>query len=137
MATVPTEGYTIRTKTDLLFDEAVKQTREALLMQGFSVMCETDIRAMLKEKLDVDCRPYTVLGAYNPRLVDRALDAELEIGVFLPFSVIVYDEDGGAVVAAENPEAMVSMIGNPDFAPVAAEIAIRLRQVLDDVSPKE
>ena len=125
--------YTIRTRIDLSYDEAVQKTREALKAHGFGVLTEIDVAKTMKEKIDVDFRPYVILGACNPRLAHRAFEAELEIGALLPCNVIVYEDNGGSVVAAQDPEKMLSFVGNPALEPVAAEAAMAMRNVIANV----
>jgi uncharacterized protein (DUF302 family) len=116
----------------LPFDEAVRRTREELANEGFGVLTEIDVAATLKNKLDVDFAPYVILGACNPPLAHRALAAEREIGLLLPCNVIVYagEEEGTSVISAMDPEAALSLAGNPAVAPLAAEVGARLRRVL-------
>jgi uncharacterized protein (DUF302 family) len=124
-------SYVIRTKVSLPYDEAVAKTREALKEQGFGILTEIDVKKTMKEKLDVDFRRYVILGACNPRLAHRAFEAEIDIGALLPCNVIVYEEDGGSVVAAQDPEKMLGMVENPDLGPVAAEAAALIRHAIE------
>jgi len=105
------------------YAEAVEQTRAALKEQGFGVLTEIDVRKTLNEKLGEDFRPYVILGACNPPLAHKALQAELGIGLLLPCNVVVYDNgDGTSTVEAMNPEAALGIVGdNPAIAEVARE----------------
>ncbi|MBI2842491.1 MAG: DUF302 domain-containing protein [Armatimonadetes bacterium] len=134
MAVVKKSGYTMRTRVNLPYDEAVARTKEALKAQGFGVLTEIDVKKTMKEKLGVDYRPYIILGACNPHLAHRALEAETEIGALLPCNVIVYEEDAGSVVAAVDPEMMLSVIGNPALDHIGVEAAERLRHVIEELS---
>ena len=116
---------------DLPFDETVARTREALSEEGFGVMCDIDVRATLKNKLGVDSDDYLILGACNPPLAHRALQAERELGLLLPCNVIVYADESGTRVSAIDPEVMLGMIDNPVLADVAVEVRSRLQRVLD------
>jgi uncharacterized protein (DUF302 family) len=122
-------GYGIRKNVALSYDEAVERTREALQNEGFGVLTEIDIREKLKEKLDVDFKRYIILGACNPPLAYKALQAEPEIGLLLPCNVVVYEEaDGSSVVSAIDPSSMVQLTGNNR---VIEEVASDARARLD------
>lgn len=123
-------GYT-RT-TPLAYGAAIDAVTAALKEEGFGVLTTIDVQATLRQKLGVERRPYTILGACNPPLADRALTAEPEIGLLLPCNVVVYaGADGGTVVAAIDPEAQFTLTGRADLADLAAEVAARLRRALD------
>ena len=102
------------------------------------VLTEIDVRATLRKKLDVDFRPYIILGACNPPLAHRALSAERDIGLLLPCNVIVYagDESGTSVVAAMDPIEALQLTGNDDIRPIATEVRARLERVLKAVETK-
>lgn len=123
----------------LPYDDAVAATRAALLDQGFGVLTEIDVRATFKKKLDVEFRPYVILGACNPPLAHRALSAETAIGLLLPCNVIVYagDNAGTSVVAVLDPEAQLGLTGRDDLKPLASEVRAKLNRVLDAVKAKE
>jgi uncharacterized protein (DUF302 family) len=117
------------------FDVAVAQTTDALKGQGFGVLTTIDVQQTLKAKLGRDFRKYLILGACNPPLADRALHAELEVGLLLPCNVIVY-ESGPAttVVAAMAPLAALGLVGdNPALSDVAREADRRLRAALSSL----
>ena len=120
----------------LPYADAVAKVRDALAGEGFGVLTEIDVSATLKKKLDVDFRPYIILGACNPPLAHQALLAEQEIGLLLPCNVIVYagDEEGTSVVSVMDPVAALSLSGNPNVGPLAAEVKGRLERVLAAVS---
>jgi uncharacterized protein (DUF302 family) len=114
------------------FEEAVAQATNALKAQGFGVLTTIDVRRTLKEKLERDFRNYVILGACNPPLADRALRAELEVGLLLPCNVIVYETSPGhSVVAAMAPLSALGIVGeNPELQAVAKEADSRLRKAL-------
>lgn len=123
-------GYE-RTLPDTPFAEAVQRVKSALAEEGFGVLTEIDVEATLRKKLDVDFRPYVILGACNPQLAHRALEAEPRIGVLLPCNVTVESVDGGSRVVVANPQAMFSVVDAPDVGPVMEEADSRLRRVVN------
>lgn len=129
-------SYTLSTPTDLPFDEAVARTREELAREGFGVLCEIDVQATLEKKLGVQREPYLILGACNPPLAHRALEAEPELGVLLPCNVVVYQEQGHTHIAAVNAEQMLSIVGNDELGPTASEVRTRLEAVVARVAEK-
>lgn len=125
--------YGLRVTTPLAFDAALTTATAALKEQGFGVITTIDMKETLKAKLGKDMRRYTILGACNPVLADRALGAEPEVGLLLPCNVIVYEPDGGGdtVVSAMAPVAALGVVGgNPALAAVAQEADARLRRAL-------
>lgn len=131
-----TTRYGMSATVPLAYDEAVARTKDALASEGFGVLSEIDIRATLKKKLDVDSRPYTILGACNPPLAHQAFVAEPSIGLLLPCNVVVYATDDAerSVVAAIDPEVSLGRVGNEALAPLATEVKARLGRVLDRVA---
>jgi uncharacterized protein (DUF302 family) len=111
--------------------EAATQVRQALAAEGFGVLTEIDVQATLKKKLNVERKPYLILGACNPPLAHRALEAEPPIGVFLPCNVDVFEGDDGAIyVQTPKPTLMFSLVGNPGIRPIAEEVDAKLQRVL-------
>jgi uncharacterized protein (DUF302 family) len=124
--------YCHKRTVQLPYDRAVAKTREALASEGFGVLTEIDIKATLQKKLQVDFRPYTILGACNPPLAYKALTAERDIGVLLPCNIVVYESDkpGESVVLAVDPEVSIGRVANPLLAPLAEEVKEKLEKVL-------
>ncbi len=134
---MPTNAqYGLSTRVDLPYDEAVDRVRQALAAEGFGVLTEIDVKSTFKEKLDVDFRPYIILGACNPPLAHQALSAEADIGLLLPCNVIVYqaDDPDESVVAAIDPVVQLGVTGNDEVAPLAEEVKSRLVRVLEAIS---
>ena len=115
---------------DRPFDDVVAAVRVALSDQGFGVLTEIDVQATMKSKLDADLPPYLILGACNPPLAYRALQAEPAVGLLLPCNVIIRQTDQGTVVEAIDPMTMVSISGNPALQPIVDEVAGRLNAAL-------
>ncbi len=127
--------YAIRKTVEMSYDQAVSRARQALQAEGFGVLTEIDIKAKLHEKLGVDFRRYIILGACNPPLAYKALQAELEIGLLLPCNVIVYEvDDKRSVVAALDPDAMMSVVEDDKrIREVAADAKVRLQRAIASV----
>ena len=127
--------YGIRITVGLPYADAVNRTTEALKDQGFGVLTTIDVRQTLKQKLDRSFRDYVILGACNPPLADRALHAELEIGLLLPCNVIVYENGpSSSVVAAMAPRSALGIVGdNAELSKVASEADQRLRAALSAI----
>lgn len=123
-------AYGIRRIVALDYEEALARVREALVSEGFGVLTEIDMRAKLKEKLGADVQRYMILGACNPALALRSLEAEPDIGLLLPCNVIVYEQGSGSVIAAIDPDSMVTVTGNPLMAPIAAAVREKLERAL-------
>jgi uncharacterized protein (DUF302 family) len=136
MMATDTMDFRMSTTVDLPFDRAVERTKEALAKEGFGILSEIDVKATLRKKLDVDFRPYVILGACNPPMAHRALTAERDIGVLLPCNVVVYaaDTEGKSVVAAVDPEVSLSRVGNEELRPLATDVKARLRRALDTLT---
>ena len=123
-------GFTVQLKTD--FDTAIQRVTDALKVEGFGVLTEIDVKATLKKKIDVDFRPYKILGACNPPLAHRALTADSQIGLLLPCNVVVAQsekEDGVIDVSLVDPISMLGVVTNPDVEPVAQEARAKLERV--------
>ena len=127
--------YGLRVSLNLPYADAVARATDALKTQGFGVLTTIDVQQTLKAKLNRDFRKYVILGACNPPLADRALHAELEVGLLLPCNVVVYETSPRtSVVAGMAPLAALGIVGeNPALAAVAREADHRLRTALSSL----
>ncbi|MBF6176631.1 DUF302 domain-containing protein [Nocardia blacklockiae] len=127
----PTLKATLHTS----FGDALERTRTALSRQGFGILTEIDVQATMKAKLDVDMAAYSILGACNPPLAHRALDAEPRIGLLLPCNVVVRSTGPDAVlVEAAAPEMMADLVDTAVVTQVAAEATDRLRAAIGSLT---
>jgi uncharacterized protein (DUF302 family) len=117
--------------TELPFTQALERVRDELKSEGFGVLCEIDVQATLREKLGVEQEPYTILGACNPPLAHQALSAEPELGTLLPCNVVVYQREGETHISAIDAERMLSIVGNDELAPIAAQVREKLAHVIE------
>ncbi len=126
-----TTTYGIGTSLDLPFTEAVEEVIAALKAEGFGVLTTIDVRQTLRDKLDIEFEPYVILGACNPQLAHRGLQAEHELGLLLPCNVIVHEHEGKTAVSVVDPVQMLDVVGdNPELSAVAAEADAGLRCVM-------
>ena len=127
--------YVFSTTSSKPFEETISNVTEALQEQGFGVLTEINVSAVLKKKLGIDKRPYIILGACNPVLANQAIEAEPDIGLLLPCNVVVREEeDGGITVAFMDPSAVLALVDNPDVPALAAEVRSRLEKVRDAIA---
>ena len=125
--------YGITIRTPIPFAEAVARVREALKAQGFGVLTEIDVQATLRDKLGQDIEDYLILGACNPPLAHRALDADRKIGLLLPCNVVVRTAGDQTIIEALNPQVMAEVADQPSLRPVADEATTRIRAALDSL----
>jgi uncharacterized protein (DUF302 family) len=129
----------ISTPLHTSFEDAVVRTREALAEQGFGVLTEIDVKGTLKAKLGHDMEDYLILGACNPPLAHRAVEANRQIGLLLPCNVVVRadpDHAGTVLVEAMNPGLLVEVTGEPELRPVAEEVTDRLTAAINSLKPR-
>ncbi|MFE0490818.1 DUF302 domain-containing protein [Streptomyces griseoaurantiacus] len=127
-------SYDRTIRLDGAFDTTVTAVREALADQGFGVLTEIDVRATLKAKLGHDMEDYLILGACNPPLARRALEADRSIGLLLPCNVVVRRDGDTTLVQALDPGTMVTLTGLPALEGVAADATARLDAALRSLS---
>lgn len=124
--------YGLKKTLDLPVEEADERVREELQKEGFGILTEIDVKETLKAKLDVEFRPYKILGACNPPLAHQALSSETDIGLLLPCNVIVYqgEEEGTSVVGVLDPRIQLGVTGRDDIGHLADDVRARMERVL-------
>jgi len=121
-------GFNVKVKDG--FDQAVQRVTEELQKEGFGVLTEIDVKATMKKKLDIDRKPYKILGACNPKLAHQALSADPDIGLLLPCNVVVREEDDGSItVGFMDPAAVLGLVEKEGVAALAEEVRGRLQRV--------
>ena len=116
---------------DMPFDDAVTHVTQALQNEGFGILTEIDVSATMKKKLDKDMPPYRILGACNPQLAHKAIEAEPSIGLLLPCNVVVRQDAAGIVrVEFMDPNAVLELVGKPEVNQLAQEVRQRLERVM-------
>jgi uncharacterized protein (DUF302 family) len=130
---MPNYGIT-RELPEMDYAQAVDKVTGALKEEGFGVLTEIDVKATLKEKLDVNHPRYVILGACNPPLAHKALSAEPHIGLLLPCNVVVMErEGGGSVVSALDPREVFRLVDRDDVKPIANEVAGRMERIIESL----
>jgi len=124
-------SYYITVSTALPFQDAIDQVTEELKKEGFGVITMIDVKNILKQKIDVEFRKYTILGACNPVFAHQALTKDDKIGTLLPCNVIVQETDGGTEISAINPHESMKGILSGDLVEFAGEITTKLEAVVE------
>ncbi|MCZ7615177.1 MAG: DUF302 domain-containing protein [Ignavibacteriaceae bacterium] len=114
----------------LPFEQAIEKVTTELKKEGFGVLTSIDVKETLKQKINVDFKKYVILGACNPPIAHKALQAEEELGLLLPCNVIVYEKQGKTVVSVFDPMVMTWIIENDEMEPIATEVQEKLQRVL-------
>jgi uncharacterized protein (DUF302 family) len=129
----PPYGYTAHL-AGIAFDDARARVTDALKAQGFGILTEIDVKATIKAKLNREFRRYVILGACNPELAHRALEAELAVGLLLPCNVCLWEEDGGTMVSIAKPAAMFEIVKSAALESLVGEVDRRLHSAIEHIS---
>ncbi len=124
-------NYGFSKTLNMPFEQAIEKVTEELKKEGFGVLTSIDVKATLKQKIDVDFKKYTILGACNPPIAHKALQEEEELGLLLPCNVIVYEKDNKTNVSFFDPMVMTWVIDNDNMKPIAGEVKEKLQKVLE------
>lgn len=126
--------YQISTKVQGSFEAVMARVKAALKAQGFGIISEIDMQKTLKEKLGIELEPYQILGACNPVLAYKALEADRRVGVLLPCNVVVRGSKAGIEVSILDPEVMFEVLDSTTrdtLAPLAGDARARLVRALE------
>lgn len=127
-------SYSYSKTLNATYDEALEKVTNALKAEGFGILTEIDVKATLKTKLDVDVKPYKILGACNPPFAYKALQAEEQIGLMLPCNVIVYINDNDeTIVSAVDPAASMQAVKNEELGEIAETIQGKLKKIIESL----
>lgn len=125
--------YGFSKTTDYTFNQAIEKVTDELKKEGFGILTTIDVKDTLKNKINVDFKNYTILGACNPPIAHKALQTEEELGLLLPCNVVVYEKDNKTVVSIFDPMMMTKLVDNDNIIPIATEVKEKLQRVLEAV----
>jgi len=125
-------NYTFGKNLNTDFDQAIDLVKQALSEEGFGVLTEIDVAATMKKKLDLDMKPYRILGACNPNFAHQAIEVNPSIGSLLPCNVVVRKiEDDSVYVEFMDPESVLGIVNDPVITKVGTEVKTKLERVMD------
>ena len=125
-------GFNVTIKSSM--EDAEAKVRDALMAEGFGVLTEIDVQKVMKAKLDVDRTGYKILGACNPTLAHKAIDAEPDIGLLLPCNVLLREEaDGQVTIGFMDPVSVLELVNNPKVAEVAPIVREKMQNVANSL----
>ena len=113
------------------FEDAIERIKDLLKDQGFGVLSEIDVKETLKNKIDVDFKKYTILGACNPHFAYKALSTEDKLGVLLPCNIVVIEQGSGIEICAIDPFSMMGQLGNEQLIEIAKEVNRRFEIIFE------
>jgi len=122
--------YGFSKTVDMSYEQTIEKVTAELKKEGFGVLTSIDVKETLKQKINVDFKKYTILGACNPPIAHRALMEEEDLGLLLPCNVIVYEKDGKTRVSIFDPMVMTWIMENDNMKPIATEVQEKLQRVL-------
>lgn len=124
-------SYVFGKPVALRFDVALRRISEELAKVGFGILTEIDVQATMKKKLDLDMKPYRILGACNPKFASQAIAADPKIGALLPCNVVVRQDSADVVhIEIMDPDAVLTLVDHPDVGKLAADVRKLLEQAL-------
>ena len=122
--------YGFSKTVDMPFEQTIEKVTAELKKEGFGVLTSIDVKETLKQKINVDFKKYTILGACNPPIAYKALQEEEELGLLLPCNVIVYEKEDKTRVSIFDPMVMTWIMENDNMKPIATEVQEKLQRVL-------
>lgn len=130
-------GYSAEFPKSLGFEKIEQTVIKLLAEEKFGILTEIDVKATFKKKMDIDFRPYKILGACNPPRANKVLNADLELGLLLPCNVVIYENDNEMVVVSLiNAYAMFEIVDNDSIKDVATEVSEIFNSVLEKLKGK-
>ena len=120
-------------QTSMDFEKAIEKVTEELQKEGFGVITTIDVKETLRNKLDLEFRPYTILGACNPQFAHAAIELDDKIGTLLPCNFMVQQKEGGAEISAMNPEITMNALLGPEIEEIGKAVTGKIRAVLENL----